>query len=772
MATKEQLQAEEKNCVEVADYVQLAKKALDEPKDVDYAFELLEQAYEECKFPTDYILVAEGFALANEIERAKEIYEEAEENAFETSELIAIANSILVYLKDNEKFAELITRALNDTKKLDELLQIIASLIQQNIKNDTFDKALSKVANLCKNFADYKKVLTYLLDKSVEKEFVREVARSVEKWIDGIENTVGFANLIYEIFEDVDWAKGLLEEVETDAKFTKEFIELAKAYRNFGEQDKTKEMLSLAKDFATETDDMLRLVFVVWDLQDDKKTAEELITKALKGLRDKEKVKQLIEFSKNKLNNLQLVDELIEKFVSLASSFADYQQCFDLSLQYSGQPEHTNKIAETILEKITEPKELMSLAEVVKTKLNNLQLSKGFFQKALENSQNLVQIFELIDKSKALFDDEKLIRDLLVKAEQMALQTADYVTIAEKFHLLLSDTIECKRLLQLAEDSVTNAVEMKLVAEKVKTLLPDEIEYIQIIDEKLSKREQFQDKYDEYLKIESNLKFAVDYISLAKRIVEEVNDKHYCRKILVKAEKFIESRPLDLESYAKLCLSILATLNDEAWVVSIFNNVYNNRLRFINELKTFCDYVMKIVKDKEKGRNLVEQYVNNWRKRVVTADDALKYAKVCFDYGIGQEFALQNLEKLLSTEQNFDLILKFIEFFGTNNLSEQYRKGIQKGIDSIADANQAIALFETLRGLGVSTKEMLEIFANVIQKFADFPDLVLLYSSFIDMFGLEIESKVRNLVLRKVKEKEQKLYIDKIFKIKKEKIYW
>ncbi|MFN3329914.1 MAG: hypothetical protein ACK419_03200, partial [Pyrinomonadaceae bacterium] len=95
MATREQLQEQEKNCIEVKDYLELVKKALEEPSDLEYAKKLLAEAEEECKFPDDYILVAEIYVKLNDIEKALEAYENAEDNAFEPLELGRLAHSII-----------------------------------------------------------------------------------------------------------------------------------------------------------------------------------------------------------------------------------------------------------------------------------------------------------------------------------------------------------------------------------------------------------------------------------------------------------------------------------------------------------------------------------------------------------------------------------------------------------------------------------------------------------------------------------------------------
>ncbi len=114
MATREQLQNQEKNCVEVRDYVELVKKAIEEPRDIEYAKELLAEAENECKFPDDYILVAETYLKLDDVEKAIEAYENAEDNAFEALELGRLAHSIIENLKNQDKAIEIFNKALKD----------------------------------------------------------------------------------------------------------------------------------------------------------------------------------------------------------------------------------------------------------------------------------------------------------------------------------------------------------------------------------------------------------------------------------------------------------------------------------------------------------------------------------------------------------------------------------------------------------------------------------------------------------------------------------
>ena len=65
------------------------------------------------------------------------------------------------------------------------------------------------------------------------------------------DSTVAYAEGAAEIFEDKEWGGEILEEVESDCQFTKEFVALAGAYKNLaGDDEKVGELMEQAEEFA------------------------------------------------------------------------------------------------------------------------------------------------------------------------------------------------------------------------------------------------------------------------------------------------------------------------------------------------------------------------------------------------------------------------------------------------------------------------------------------------------------------------------------------
>ncbi len=165
MPLKEELKEQEKNCVDVKDYVELAKKALEEPVDIEYAKELLETAEDECKFPDEYVMVAEIYAQMNEKDKAEELYESAEDNAFEPLELARLAHSIFCHLKNVDKSKELFQNALKDAKKVQEFFELL-SYIQMDFPESDLHKTITeKISSTIRSVDELTKVAKEIAEK-------------------------------------------------------------------------------------------------------------------------------------------------------------------------------------------------------------------------------------------------------------------------------------------------------------------------------------------------------------------------------------------------------------------------------------------------------------------------------------------------------------------------------------------------------------------------------------------------------------------------------
>jgi tetratricopeptide (TPR) repeat protein len=736
MSKKDELKELEKNCVEVKDYIELVRKALEEPSDREYANELLLTAEEECKFPSDYVLVAEGYSLLENKEKAYELFEQAEENAFEPLEFAQIGKSIFTCLSDLEKAKELFRRATKDVKKLSDAVAILC-MIQANINDrEIINELFGKIQSQCKSIEDYKNAINLIIEETGDIQLAKAFVQSVEGKLDGINLIIDFASLIFEVFNDKEWSIKLLDEITDDAQFTREFIKLANCYRRFGETDKATQMMGNAKDYAISGEEFLELAFAYWDFEQNKTLCESLIEKSLKDIKEQKQLIELAKFCSEKLNAPDLTKKILLQIESKAATANDYIALLQLAFALTDDIEFGLMLYDKLLEKVDSPTDLLSIAEDITQRTKDIERSKKFFGKAIQNCSSFKQMLEIAEKANALFGDKNFTFDILTQASRLAKGTTDYVLLAEKSFSLIDDKDFGIKNLEIAEELVTNLSEMRGVCEAFKNLLPDSPEYIQRVSEKLAKRETFQAKYDEFQKIENEAKYLQDYLKLAQMVMKEIDDIYYCRKLLSKAEKLLNSQFLNVDNYSKLAKAIIELTADIGWAILLFDNLYSNRIVFLNDLLQLCRAVGQVFEDKEIANGLQEKYINNSRNKISNSSDALKLAKIMVEFNSDDEDIVALLDKFIDDVPFLPIAIEFLKFAIKQNYDGISGKIKEKVWSLVHSPNDLVMLSKTMLEVGEPTDKAVEDYIKFVERIDSKEMLLTLVADFMNFLAI------------------------------------
>ncbi len=772
MLKKDELKELEKNCVEVKDYIELFHKALEEPSDKEYANELLLIAEEECKFPSEYVLVAEGYSLLRNREKAYELFELAEENAFEPLEFAQIGKSVFICLNDLEKAKKLFLRAIKDVKKLPDAVSILY-MIQSSIDDkEIINELFGKIQSQCKSIEDYKNAINAIIEGTGDIQPAKAFAQLVERKLDGITQITDFASLIFEVFNDKEWAVELLDEVTEDAQFTREFIRLANCYRRFGETDKATEMMRNAKDYAISGEEFLELAFAYWDFEQNKTLCESLIEKSLKDIKEQNQLIDLAKFCSEKLNTPDLTKKVLLQIETKATTTNDYIALLQLAFTLIDDIEFGLVLYDKLLEKVDSPTDLLSIAEDIIQRTKDIEKSRKFFDKAIQNCSSFKQMVEITEKANVLFNDKNFTLDILAQASRLAKEATDYLLLAEKSFLLISDRNFGIKNLETAEELVTNLSEMKSVCESFEKLLPNDTEYIQRLRVKLAKREMFQSKYDEFQKMENEAKYLQDYLKLAEIVMKEIDDIYYCRKLLSKAEKLLNSQFVNVDNYSKLAKAIVGLTKDTDWAVRLFDNLYSNRIVFLNDLSLLCRAVEQVFEDKEIAKDLQEKYLNNSKNQVKSPSDALKLAKIMVELNLDDEDVVALLDKFIDDITSFPIAIEFLKFAinqGYDRISGKIKEKVQSLVDS---PNYLVMLSKTMLKVGEPTDKVVEGYIKFAEKIDGREMLLTLVSGFYELFGNHnMFSKLIQIFGTKL-DKRQKGQVEKLRAIFVEQKYW
>jgi hypothetical protein len=768
MALKEQLIEEEKKCVEVSDYVDLAKKALEEPTDLNYAKELLETAEEECKFPDDYVLIAEIYAKINEIEKARELYETAEENAFEALEFGRIAHSIFRNLNDKEKSLELYQNALKNSKKLPELALILSYIQQDFPVSPILTEVTARISSQIKNIEDLRKILNELPKEN--KFLAVQICKEFEKSADGIDNISQLACFVYEYFSDADWAANLLSEISDEAKFTKEFITLARTYRKIGKDDEVEDLLSQAKDFAVTVDETYELALAIWELKKDKNSTSELLKKSYKGIKNKNLLKNLLIFTKEELENIDLTKEIINFLVESASSNDDLLKTIVLGYEILQDSSLSVNQLDFALNKLSDPKELISFATEIINKIGEKEKAKDFFNKAFDNVSKFEQLVDLVNKHFQFYSDKEFVAKALQKSESLSTSTSEFIEIAKQYIEKLNDYQNGRRCLETAEEIVASLHDIKMVVESVKNYFAAEENWINRVEEKLKKREANQSKYDEFLKLEKDAKYLKDYLSLVDKVINELDDIYYAKKLLNKAKELLDNQYLNIENYYKLCKSILTYCKDNNWAIEIFDELYSRRIIFINELQQLVQFLNSLPFDKELIRSATEKYLNGWLRKVRNCHDALKLANLLLMYDFPEKQIENTLEKCMNEQKDFLTMYEILRFALENGLQSLKNKILDTIFSITPNASHLIDLLLLLKKHSYSSKLISEKMIEYAKRTNEINELILLAENATKLLPKEDLKNFFEVLYKKV-DKDNEI-LEKIHSIIVEEKYW
>ncbi len=716
MATKAELEAREAECSSVIDICKLALEALEEPKDLEYAKELLSKAEVDCSMPNDYIAVAEVYAKMGNKDSAEEMYEEAEDACFEPMEIASLGHSIAINLGDKEKAKELLENAANDAKKINEILTI-SNYVLEDLQDEELAKNLmSKVEAQCKELKDYKELAKTIIKEQNDKELAKNFFLKAANKIDGIEQTVEFALSIIELFDDKDEAKSALEDVEDDAQFTKECVALARGYLKAGDEDKVKEMLENAKEYAMTGEEQIDLALGIWELLKDKDLASESFKAGVNDLNDKDKLFNYAKIIALEIGNIELAKKYYERAESKLNTVSDLSRLAQAIIDNLKDKDYARQVYERAEQSLEMPQDLMNLATDVIKNLDDRDKAKVIYEKAMSKIEKLDEYLKLFDEVIKNLKDNEFGKKILETAFSKAQNTPEMLKIVSKGLEVLNDKDFSAQVLEKAEEIVTNLSEMKEVKNTVKDKFSDNEHWVKRVEEKLEKREKNQDKYDAYQKREELSKTFKDLRLIVEDMMDELNDKYYAQKLLKKSEKILDGLQFNIDNYRKLIDSIVKYLQDFDWVEKIIRYLLENKVKFFFDYYGLAHLAKDVLTKGAKGTELANEILKTYEKNFVSKSGKCVYdytdlAKSVF-YILGdKDWSIQLLKK--AEEQSPDsyayaYLAYLAKIFGDVTLAKSYYDKSKSSLNSAATLQ---AIVERMKNLNVSDKEIKDFYS-------------------------------------------------------------
>lgn len=770
MRKKEELLERFKEASSIDEYIELVKNALEEPKEIEVANEILNTAVDECKFSSEFILIAEMFALLGKSDIAMELYEEAEDASFEPLEFAQIAKSIFLSTNNREKAIELFDQAISSAKKNTELMSILNLITQVSFDTPLLTKIVDKIVEQCKSFDDLQHLVNSIFNELGNKEILRKIFVNSEKKIQGVENMIEFATMIKKYLEDETWSASVVEECESEAKFTKEFIALAKYYNSFSQKEKAKEMLSQAQSFATFSDEYLSVGFAFWEMFEDSTMIKIAIGKSCKDIKDRKELFRLAEFSTQKLDDKDLTKKILQIIESKSYSIGEFIEFVNF---YSKLIDDENQLLNYYLErqkKLNDSNELIELGLDLAKRTSKTENITPFFSKALENSYKLDHVLNLSEKAEELGLVD-IVTSALEKSEVLAKSSSDFLKVGERYYHLISSTDKAKKCFEIAEENVCSLNDVKAVKEAINKYFADDKDWNERVETKLKKRIEKQTEYDALQKYENELKFLFDYLKLAEEIMLKLDDIYYCRKILQKAEKYLESQPLNIENYFRLAQSILKYTGDVNWVQNIIFFVLKNKVNFLVEFEMLAKVIYNLLPDKQFALESIRSYLIGKLSETKNPNIILKIVKIYLIYHQIDEMIINMLERV---GQNYDIytsleVLRLAKKFGFKQLFEKIVKVL---FENIKSSKELIIVCDNLNSFAVPKNIIFDRVKEYVNKTNDKNDLITITENALILFNDEaLANEIIKYVQKKV-SKSRYNYFTKVKNITLEARYW
>ena len=622
MALKETLEPRESNCSSAQEFAALAREALTDPMDKEYARYLLEQGETAAQMPPDYVAVAESALGLDDPEFAMGIYSQAEEMCFDAMEFAAVGHSLALNTEQTEKAKELLQRAAAEASKPDEYL-VISGYARDDLKDEALAAELmSKVDANAKSLADYSKLVKSLIEAG-DSASARSFFKKAERYLSGIADSVAYADQIKQLFGDQEWARSILEETEGSCQFPKDFALLATGFKNIlDDQEQVVSLMGQAADYAMTGEEQLDLGNGYWDLLQEKGAALAAFEKAIPDLNDKTTLLSLGSKIGREIGDSDLAKRIFAKVEQKSAGTAELRKLAQTVLDAMNDRSYAADIYLRASETMDQPNDLISLAGDLAKQLGEKGKATEVYRKAFSKLSDFGQYLKLLEQVENNTADKDFCRDILAQAAENASGTPDLLSVCDRIMGVLGDTGMCRPLLQAAEAQVTSVGEMKNVLQAVEKHFAGDTQWINLGQEKLALREANQAKYALFQKREISADNFIKLMQLTDDVMAELEDVHYARKLLGSAEKMMLEQGFDLNHANNLVKAIATHLKDTDWSRKLLSSMAGQCNSF-GSVRSVVGTAVRYLPDQ--GRELAAGYYRDWEAKLNAADNSSGY---------------------------------------------------------------------------------------------------------------------------------------------------
>lgn len=616
MALKSDLEAREAECGNAADFAALAKDALNEPQDADYAKHLVQQGEMQCQFPIDYLQIAEVALALGETDQADELFQQAEDFCMEGNEFAQVASSLAAHTDQKDRAAELLEKAVSQANQPEEFINY-AKVASEAFGNKALAaKLMDKVKEKCPDIEAFKALAKKILTEKDDPKTAKTVYQHASSLGDGPEDVPAYAAGLIELFDDQDGAAETLAAAEGDCMFPKQFVAMASGYKQLLDNtEKASELLEQGKEFAMSGEENLDLANGYADLLEDKETAQALYQQALGDFANKDDLLKLSEDMASRIDDKALIKSAYSKAEEKITDANDLALLAKSINTHLGDAEMAASVYSKAQGRLSNPIELVRLAGEIHQTLNNAALVGDVYKKALEVAGDYPALEKILQSLDGDYKDEALAQAVLDKVLITSEEASEMMSAAKWSGKLLSGKQTTLKLLDMSEELVKALEDFRKLVRVAGELAADDEKRLERLKTKLEKREASQARYVEFQDKEKILSRPAEFMDLARAVVEELDDPSYASKLLQNGQEILDLNAFDLPLYLRQLMAVDQLVQDSDWIERLLIKCSDNS-QYYAQVRLLGQCAGQQLSDQQTGKAFAKSLYQNWQDKL------------------------------------------------------------------------------------------------------------------------------------------------------------
>ena len=467
MPQKLDLQNLETYCTSVDDWTDLALQALEEPADEDYAAELATKAKMDCHIPEDYVNLAQFVAeyLLTDSDYLEDLLEQAKDVCFEPMEYAELGNAFTM-LGNPDRGLTLIYKAVEAVDSDDKGDIVRLSHYAGEAGNGELAEVLEMEASFgYLDATDYQNLAKRVSSSNVEA--AKCVAKRAEPYLNTIDDSVAYAKLIVQWYDDKDQVRRVLENAAIDCEDFEDYIELAQGFAEvLGEPEWIDDLLEEAAQIAMEGEEFADLAYAWLELKNDRGAALVIFRQAVPDISDRTVLQNIAITAVRELNNPELALQCYQKTVDII----------------------TRELFNVVKTKMANALGLAALVESVVQTLNDRDMVCAIYRDAVTACDSFSGLERILASQRAALNDAELTLEMLDRMKFLAADSAELVATFTAARSSSQDSEMCRSILVDAEDAAASPADLESVIAAVRDFAPDDQAWMSNLEDKLGSR--------------------------------------------------------------------------------------------------------------------------------------------------------------------------------------------------------------------------------------------------------------------------------------------